>query len=394
MIAIAVSALASLLAVSPMSQDPPPRAPPYQIDSVRFRFTHYEQAGSGYQSAAGPPGQPGSEAMTIEQPQAEVVARVGDKVTQRIWVPLDVITAASPDHSRYGRTADSPPLDGVTTASRVNVSGSFDALTTYRWDQRTAFHFRSDFHLEEPFESWAFGAGATRSFADDNTVVGASVNQVVDWFDRFDLAGARHGRSNRSTTNANLTVTQLLSPSAIAALSYGGTMQLGTLGNNWNSVLLADGTRAEERLPRRRQRHALAVRVAQWLPWNGAAKAGYRAYLDGWGVAAHSIETDITQRIGRWARVRANYRWHHQSAVRFFTTAAGVDDAFRTADSDLARFAAQTWGGAISFDVPSQNWSAWTRGWVELHFDIGYERYSRSNRLTADITTCGVGFRF
>ena len=55
--------------------------PPYQVDSVRFRFTHYDQDGRGYQSRAGPAGQPGSERLIVEQPQAEVVARIGDRIT-------------------------------------------------------------------------------------------------------------------------------------------------------------------------------------------------------------------------------------------------------------------------------------------------------------------------
>jgi hypothetical protein len=368
--------------------------PPYQIDSVRFRFTHYDQTGQGYQSAAGAPGQPGSEQATIEQPQAEVVAHIGDRVTQRIWVPLDVITAASPDHSRYGVAAGSEPPDAVTTASRRNVAGSFDALTTYRWDRTTELHFDGAFHLEEPFQSWAFGIGVTRSFAQDNTVVNASVNQLVDWFDRFDLEGGRHGRANRSTSNLNLGMTQILSPFTILGVSYGGTLQVGTLGNTWSSVPMSDGTRGEERLPRRRQRHAVAVRVAQWLPWEAALKAGYRVYFDGWGIGAHTVETDLTQRIGRWLRLSGSYRWHRQSQARFFTTSAGEDDAFRTADSDLDQFVAHTVGGRVLVDVPLSRWPPWGTGLRDIHVDIGYERYFRSTSLIANITTCGVGFRF
>jgi hypothetical protein len=369
-------------------------APAYDIDSVRFRFTHYDQAGVGYQSAAGPVGQPGSERALIEQPQAEVVARIGERVTERIWVPLDVITAASPDHSRFGLPVDAPPPDAITTASRINVAGSFDMLTTYRWDRSTDVFVRTDFHLEEPFESWAVGVGFTRSFAEDNTVVGASINSVVDWFDRFDLEGKRHGRANRSTSNINLTLTQLLSPTTIVALSYGGTWQVGTLGNTWTSVLMSDGTRGEERLPTQRRRHTIAGRIAQWLPWNAALKAGYRAYIDGWGVAAHTLDGNLNQRLTPWLRLRADYRWHHQSAVRYFTTSAGVDDRFRTADSDLAPFVSQTVGGAIAVDVVFPRGSSWGRAFRDVHVDIGYERYFRSNHLTANISTCGLGFRF
>lgn len=364
-------------------------APPYQIDSVRFRFTEYDQRGVGYQSAAGPVGQPGSEWATVQQPQAEVVAHVGERVTERLWVPIDVITAASPDHSVYGLPVGSAPPDAVTTASRVNTAGTFDTLTSYRWDRVTELSFHAAFHLEEPFESWSYGLGATRSFAEDNTVVGVSVNQIVDWFDHFNLDGKRSGRVNRSTTNVNATVTQVLSPYTVAVLSYGGTLQVGTLGNTWSSVLMSDGTRGDERLPRERVRNALSLRVAEWLPWNGALKLFYRAYLDDWSAYAHTVEANLIQRVYGGLHVRAEYRVHWQTAVRFYTEAADpLSLGYRTADSDLAHFVAQTIGGAISWDL---GFAGRIR---DVHVDLGYERYFRSNNLTVDIATCGFGLVF
>jgi hypothetical protein len=323
-----------------------------------------------------------------------VIGRIGDRVTQRIWIPLDVVTAASPDHSQHGKPALTGPDDAISSASRSNVAGSFDSLTTVRWDRATEVFFRTDFHMEEPFESWAFGAGVNRSLADDNAVVAVSVHQVLDWFDRFDVAGQRHGRASRSTTNANVTLTQLLSPTTVAAVSYGGTLQLGTLGNTWTSVLMADGSRIDERLPRARQRHALAARVAQWLPWNGAAKAGYRAYLDGWGAGAHTVEGELAQRFGSWFRVRAGYRWHRQSGVRYFTQAGDSSDNYLTSDSDLAPLVAQTVGGGLLVDVPVPRWAGQGGGIREVHFDFGYDHYWRTNGLTAEISTCSLGLRF
>jgi hypothetical protein len=121
-----------------------PTAPPYVIESVRVRYTHFAQSGLGYQSAAGPPGLPGSEWARIEQPQAEVTARLGDRVVQRIWVPVDAVTAASPDHSRYGQPYDF--VDTVTTASRSTATGTLDTLTSYRADRATDVFVRAAFH--------------------------------------------------------------------------------------------------------------------------------------------------------------------------------------------------------------------------------------------------------
>jgi hypothetical protein len=380
---LSLTAAAPLLAAALLAQPPPY----FQIESVRLRFTYYDQQGIGYQSAAGPAGQPGSEQATILQPQAEVVARIGDRITQRIWIPVDVITAASPDHSRFGKPIDAP--DAVTTASRVNTAGALDVVTTYRASPTAEVFVDSGFHMEEPFFSWTFGTGARWSLADDNAVLGASVYQIEDAFDRFDINGQRHGRASRSTTSANVTLTQLLSPTTVAALAYGATLQAGTLGNTWSSVLLADGTRGDERLPRERVRHALSGRLAQWLPWRGALRVGYRVYLDDWGIAAHTVDADLAQRLTPRLYLRAGYRVHRQAAARFFTTAADPNDTgWRTADSDLAGFVAQSWSGAIVVDVDR------VRAPRDLHVDIGYERYVRSNDLHVDVTTCGLGFRF
>jgi hypothetical protein len=377
--------MAVLLALDPTS--PASGAPPYVVESVRVRYTHFAQSGLGYQSAAGPAGLPGSEWARIAQPQAEVTARVGDRIVQRVWLPVDAVTAASPDHSRFGKPYDY--VDTVTTASRSTLTGTLDTLTSYRVDRVTDVSFRAAFHIEEPFESWILGVGASRSFAEDNTVVGASLNQVVDWFDRFDLDGNRHGRATRSTTNVNLDVTQVLSPTTLANVGYGGTLQRGELTNTWSSVRMADGSRGTEVVPSDRLRHALAARVAQWLPTEGALLASYRAYFDSWGIGAHSVEGVLHQRVFPGLTLRANYRYHWQSAPSFFTIAADpTSTSFRTSDSDLAALHAQTWGGAAIIDLPL------VRGARDLHLDLGYERYVRSNDLTVLVTTCALGFTF
>jgi hypothetical protein len=380
--------LALMTVVESLGQPAAPAPPAYEIESLRVRYTYFSQMGYGYQSAAGPAGLPGSEWLTVHQPQAEIIARLGERVTQRIWLPVDVVTAASPDHSRYGKPYDAP-VDAVTTASRGTLTGQLDVLTRYRWDRATDVYFRTAFHIEEPFESWIMGMGATRSLAEDNTVLGVSVNQVLDWFDRFDLKGDRHGRAARSSTNLNLDVTQVLSPTTIANLSYGGTVQRGTLSNTWQSVNLTDGMRGEERVPNERLRHSLSARVAQWLPWQGALTASYRAYLDSWGIAAHSTEGRLTQRLYRGLYLRANYRYHWQNQPGFFTIAADpAGTGYRTSDSDLGRFHAQTFGGAASFGVPL------LLGLRDVHVDFGYERYLRSDELKIHVTTCALGFRY
>jgi hypothetical protein len=366
-------------------------APPYRIHLVGFRFTHFDQTGLGYQSAAGLPEGPGSERVTIEQPQAEVVASLGDRLVQRVRLPVDVVTAASPDHSRYGRPANAPPLDAVSSASRSNLAAGLDSITDYRWNQTTNLRFRGAFHFEEPFQSLALGLGVSRSLADDNAVLSASFHQIVDSFDDFDLSGERYGRAGRTSTNGNLGVTQVLTTTTVVHANYGVTLQSGTLSNTWNSVPLTDGTRGEERVPRTRWRHALGGRLAQWLPWRGAIRLGYRYYLDSWDVAAHSLEVTLAQRVGDRLTLEGRGRVHRQAAVGFFGTIFPPDDGSggpRTADSDLAGFVARSLGASLRWDQPIGRYRQ-----HRLFVDLGVERYQRSNDLRILLFTCGAGWR-
>jgi hypothetical protein len=136
-------------------------------------------------------------------------------------------------------------------------------------------------------------------------------------------------------------------------------------------------------------RHALVGRVAQFLPWNAALHVYYRYYTDDWGLAAHSAEVELMQRISPILYIGANFRHHTQSGVDFFTTLADpTAPGPRTADSDLAPFLAHTFGGKMVLDVP-------VYGSIRsMHFELGYDRYFRTNDLEMNIFTCATGYRF
>jgi Protein of unknown function (DUF3570) len=352
------------------------------VESVTTRVTAFDQFGHGYQSQAGPSvSGPGSERLTVFEPQVEIVATQGDRLTHRIWVPVDVISNASP-----GSIA---PPDVVSGASRHVESGTIDWTTTYRASPVFDASMRGGIHLENPFRSWYAGLGGARSLAERNTVLGGSVLAIFDWFDAFDIHGGRHGRTQRTTTTGSVSFTQVLSPTTVATFNYGLTVQHGELGNTWNSVPLEDGTRGPELLPDERVRHALVARAAQFLPWNGALRLYYRFYADDWGIVAHSVEGLLNQRIAPAVYVGVLYRFHTQTGPTFFTTDAPLDATLRVADSDLAPLQSQTIGGKIVGDVPLASGP-----FRSLHAEVEYDRYVRTNDLTVDIVSCALGWRY
>ncbi len=406
--AILASALA-LGSVAAAADDPPPSAPstpalaptftdtdilgkpaPYfRIEAFNVRYTHIDQDGTGYQSRAaprggpgaelritGPKGGPGSEWLTVEQPQAEILAKQGDRITHRLWIPADIVTAASAD-----------AVDAVSTASRSNEAGSVDWTIKYKATEKTSFSVRNGLHEEENWRSWNTGFGFTHSMAEDNTVIEGGVNQVSDWFDKYTLSGGHDGHSSRSSTTVSGGVTQLLSPTTVAHIDYGITLQRGQLSNGWNIVPLTTGDVALEILPKTRLRQAFVGRIAQFLPWNGAAHLFYRFYVDDWGIVGNTAEVELYQRVSRLSYLRFNYRFHHQTSPPFFHTEESPNFTLATADSDLAAFFAHTVGVKGSIDVPVH----FARS---LHADVSVERYFRTNDLHASVYSCGLGFLF
>jgi hypothetical protein len=381
------SGAASATAVAvPVTTSPPSdgailgvRSDAFVVDAIMMRISSFDQFGHGYQAQGGPtPMSPGSERVTIFEPQLELDASQGERVRHRITLPVDIVTNASPD-----------AIDVVSSASRHVEAGSIDWATTYRLDAQSDASINAGLHLENPFRSWHGGFGASHGFADGDTVVSAGLVEVFDWFDRFNIHGTRFGRTDRSSTTASVGVTQILTTTTIVNINYGVTLQRGELGNTWNSVPMTSSTRGPEVLPDERLRHALVARAAQYLPWDSALHLYYRFYEDDWGLVAHSAAVELLQRLSPELTIGAFYRFHRQSGVDFFTTLAAPGSELQTADSDLAPFDSQTIGGHVAVDVPVEG--ATIRA---LHFELGYDHYVRTNDLRTEIVTCATGYRF
>jgi hypothetical protein len=322
---------------------------------------------------------PGSEAMWLLEPWALVTLRQSDRVTHEITIPVDVITAASPD-----------AVDATTSASRRNESVDVEVRTTIKQSDRDTLTTRVSAHYEEPLSSGTLGAGWRRSFADDNATFGASANISFDGFDNHDHYGDYLGKTAREAANANVSASQLLSPTTVLDGSYGVTYQHGTLDNGWNAVPVAGGTLTDERLPRDRVRHALTVRLAQHVPATRSTfKTWYRAYADDFGLVAHSVEVAGYQYLTSWLYVRASYRFHHQTGVDFFTTGLAMAPSpslLRTADSDLAPLSANEW--SLQLAIVRGRAPSCLRAW-SLSAEV--MRYWRTNDLQITALALGVG---
>ncbi len=350
--------------------------------ATRFGVFQQDGAPGGFQSQAGPMDRhrPGSEATWIFQPILYGRIRQDRQIHHDVFIPVDVITAASTD-----------ALDVVSSASRESEAVSLDIYSTYEADADSRYTLHWGGHIEEPLRSATLGYAVSRDLADDNAVLGVSFDGIVDFVDQVFFTGYDPGMTTRFTGTVNVSLSQLLSPTTIVSASYGLTGQAGLLQTPWNSVPIEAGDRVGDLFPHTRMRHAFVGRLAQAIPDSRTfVTAQYRFYADDFGVLAHSPEASVTQYLGEALSLRLSYRFHTQNAARFWTSLlpAGYDLARpRTADSDLAALDAHEIGGVLRWYYDHTGALTARSSYLEA----SYYHYERTNGLYVNLISLGWG---
>ena len=364
-----------------------------RIEEARVRFNYVDQRGFGYQSQAGP-GPAGSERLRVYEPMFYVRIRQNPKVEHDITVPIDVITSASTD-----------AIDAVTSASLHNEAGTIQMNTRVKATDDDTLKFTYGGHGEEWFASVFGGFGYTRDLAQDNATVSARIDGSFDWFTPYGpwprrLVPPSSKFDFRGSLSGSVEVSQILSPTTLVKAGYGIAWQKGALLTPWNSVPFLCNpdvseclARLQEKFPGTRLRQSVSGLIAQHIPKTSTTvRLSYRFYADDYDVRAHTLLAEIYQYVTERAYISAHYRAHHQTAVYFWTTNLGLTevdfDAPRTSDSDLARFWAHEWGAKMLFHLTPP-------GRAHQHdIDVYFNRYTRTNNLSVNISSIGYGYTF
>ncbi len=381
--------LALLLSVVPSlrSQRRPTDYGEWEVEQMAFRFAVFQQEGRGLQSQAelDASGR-GTEHAWIFQPILSALIRQDRDTTHSLTLPVDIVTAASPD-------ALNP--DVVATASRDNEAAGLDLVTTVRDTDQISYQLHVGFHFEEYWGNGQVGGAFLHRFADDNATLRLGVETIFDSFDPLQPDGIDPGPVvNRFGVASTAAVSQLLSPTTIVSASYTLTAQFGHLETTYNSVPAVGGGRLADRYPRNRERHTLTGEIRQAIPETETYFAlSYRFYADSFGALAHSSILTITQYLGDlW--LRGHYRFHHQDAPRFWMASAPSRDVpewwLRTADSDLETLDSHEGGLSLRWFFDRRGALTALSSFVEL----GYVVYARSTSLVMHVGSFDFGFGF
>jgi hypothetical protein len=193
-----------------------------------------------------------------------------------------------------------------------------------------------------------------------------------------------------------LSYTQALSPTWLAQLGYEASFLDGYQGNPYISVPNV----GHEKPPDKRLRHALAARVAKYLPRSRTGlQLAYRFYIDQttasginpWDLTAHTIEARVFQELPAGLELRFSYRYHTQGKAAFWcltdpsrggsTECYGMFPRYASVDDKLGPLHTQTpqvkliWEARGLGGVPVLEWLA------QGAFDVSYGYYLQSSKF-------------
>jgi hypothetical protein len=262
------------------------------------------------------------------------------------------------ESSGGGELAVHSLVDVITSAS-VASGAAGEPFTENRYelgarylhsfgDVRVGGWFR--YSHEPDYLSLFAGVRAELDLAQRNTLLGAAVSAGHDTLDN---SGAQGGLSELvegelRTALGSLSLTQLLSPLVLAGVTYDVIHLRGFQENPYRTVV-AGGVVEPERVPSTRLRHALFATTRGHVPRLSATiVAGYRFYIDDWGITAHTPELRWIQDLSPRLALHLRYRYYRQGAADFYKDIYDSNDPaiepWITDDTKLSAFSTQTFG--------------------------------------------------
>lgn len=273
------------------------------------------------------------DATRVQQPMVDARLEVGEHGELETHFLIDVISSASVAAGNDGASFDEVRYEhGMSYAHRL-------ARVV-----RLGLGYRVS--TEPDYDSVFVSANGAVEVAQRNTVLAAAFAQGLDQLSNGNAGGMFEPVTGDVLTSlVSASVSQVVSPIAVAALTYDLSYQSGFLANPYRTVN-AGGETLPEAHPDSRLRHAVVASVRSFvIPTDTALVASYRFYADDWGVVAHTPEARVIQALGGdRASARLRYRYYRQTATEFYREVYDRPQAFMTDDAKLAAFTGHTVG--------------------------------------------------
>lgn len=294
---------------------------------------------------------------------------------------VDNITSASTDN--IDLDAAGVNVSGASRQdNRVFInSGATRKVGNQNWGVNLGFSKEYD------YRSISAGLNWSMDFNQKNSTLGVALNRYQDEVTLYDIFGVDQGTDDRETTDITLSLSQVLSPRAIAVFEVFVSDQSGFLSTPFHEVILDDGAITTERLPDARTRTAVKVGLNYAFSNNLILRSYLRHYDDDWGIAAQTLELEPHFRLpyGEDTWIYPIFRFHTQDASDYWVlpNQAPASQDFYTADWDLGEFDSQKYGVGFRTKLASR---------LSDFLDVRVTRYTRDGDFSSFNVAFGLGW--
>lgn len=183
----------------------------------------------------------------------------------------------------------------------------------------------------------------------------------------------------RNSYNASFSLSQVINQRLQVMAIIEPSYQEGLLSTPFHRVYFTNGNETVEKLPGTRFKLPIGLRLSYFAGDRTVIRAFYRAYVDDWGMNAHTTNLEIPYKITPFFSISPFYRFNTQTAVKYFKAYAQHEpsELFYTSDYDISSFTSQFVGMGIRLAPPGG--IAGLLNWSSLEIRYGY--YSRSNGM-------------
>lgn len=307
---------------------------------------------------------------------------------------IDQYTSASSDNI--------DPLT-VSSASRKDTHIYPSLSWSMKDDQtRTTHGLSYSYSTEYDYKSHGFSANYAALTKDKNTEFTFKAGAFYDTYMAILPAELRplnypsgaHGDMRgieykpRNSFNASFGLSQVINQRLQVMAIIEPSYQEGLLSTPFHRVYFTNGNETLEKLPGTRFKLPIGLRLSYFMGDQTVIRAFYRAYVDDWGMTAHTANLEVPFKVTPFFSISPFYRFNAQTAVKYFKPYAEhlTSESFYTSDYDLSAFTSQFVGAGLRLATPGgilgiANWNA---------LEIRYGYYSRSNGMVGHSLTMHI----
>lgn len=317
--------------------------------------------------------------MMVYTPGADLQVTPAEFLDVRAGWEADVVSGASvATKAGAAYQANNAAADVVTTASVKDVRNVAKGGFTLR-NREVSLTGGYLYGTENDYRSHAFNVAAKTELFERNTQLELSYARNLDSVcDRVQSVNATAPRARALEDSKGCftadplrkkhgldidglqgTWSQAWTPIFLTQIVYSAQILSGFQSNPYRSVILGQGTKAQEHHPENRARHAVAARANLYVrPLRGAFRVGARGYTDSWDIRSITGEAEFERYFGESFRLAVRGRYYNQTGALFWSDDYTGGDAplgpkgqYFTGDREVSPFASYLVGLRATYSV-------------------------------------------